>query len=112
MMSSRSKLPATWPIARCEWKLRAVEAGDAGGFLAAMLQRVEAERDEARGVVGAPDAENAALLVQLVVVERIGGQHCPRPALLGASYRCRVGAFVAPSPEPKLEMPHGELTFT
>ena len=55
--------------------MRAVEAGDAGRFLAAMLQRVEAERDEARGVVGAPDAENAAFLAQLVVVERIGGQH-------------------------------------
>ena len=63
-------------------EMRAVEAGDAGGFLAAVLERVEAERDEAGGVVGAPDAENAALLAELVAqVERIGGQHCSRPAL-------------------------------
>ena len=38
-----------------------------GGFLAAVLQRMEAERDEARRIVGAPDAEDAALLAQLVV---------------------------------------------
>ena len=56
-------------------ELRAVEAGDAGRFLAAMLQRVEAERDKGRGAVGAPDAEHAAFLAKLVVVERIGGQH-------------------------------------
>ncbi len=53
----------------------AVEADDAGRFLAAVLQRVEAERDEAGSGFGAPDSENAALLAQLVVVERIGGQH-------------------------------------
>ena len=53
----------------------AVEADDAGGFLAAVLERVEAERDEAGGAVGAPDSENAALLAELVVVERVGRQH-------------------------------------
>ena len=53
----------------------AVEAGDAGGFLAAVLERVEAERDEARRALGAPDSEDAALLAQLVVVERVGRQH-------------------------------------
>ena len=53
----------------------AVEAGDAGGFLPAVLERVEAERDEARGGLGTPDAEDAALLAQLVVVERVGRQH-------------------------------------
>ena len=62
-------------------EMLAVEAGDARRFLAAVLKRVEAERDEARRIVGAPDAEDAALLAQLVVVERIGRQHgpsCPR----------------------------------
>ena len=62
-------------------EMLAVEAGDARGFLAAVLQRVEPERDEARRIVGAPDAEDAALLAQLVVIERIGRQHgrsCPR----------------------------------
>ena len=53
----------------------AVEADDAGRFLAAVLQRMEAERDEAGGAVGAPDSENAAFLAQLVVVELVGGQH-------------------------------------
>ena len=53
----------------------AVEADDAGRFLAAVLQRVKPERDEAGGAVGAPDAENAAFLAELVVIERIGGQH-------------------------------------
>jgi hypothetical protein len=43
----------------------AVEAGDARGFLAAMLERVEAERDEARCALGAPDSENAALFASL-----------------------------------------------
>ena len=56
-------------------EMLAVEAGDPGRFLAAMLERVEAERDEARGIVGAPDAENAAFLAQFVVIERIGRQH-------------------------------------
>ena len=82
-------------------EMLAVEAGDAGGFLAAVLERVEAERDEARGVVGAPDAEDAALLAQLVVVERIGRQHrlgtpsCP--ARVNARHIGRGRAFVAPS---------------
>ena len=47
----------------------AVEAGDAGRFLAAVLQRVEAERDQRRGALRAGHAEDAALLAQLVVVE-------------------------------------------
>ena len=37
-------------------------------FLAAMLQRVQAERGDGRGVGHVPDAEYAALLVQLVVL--------------------------------------------
>ena len=47
---------------------------DAGGLLAAMLQRMQAEGDEARRVLHADHAEDAALLAQLVVVERMGGQ--------------------------------------
>ena len=60
IISSRSKLPATWPIARCEWKLLPSKLVIPAAFLAAVLQRVEAERDEARGIVGTPDAENPA----------------------------------------------------
>ena len=45
-----------------------IEGDDAGGFLAAMLQRVQAERGH-RGRVGyVPDTEHAAFFVQLVVV--------------------------------------------
>ena len=71
-------------------EMSTVVARDARGFLAAMLQSVEPERHEARRIVGTPDSEDAALFAQLVVVEWIGGQHCPQPALLGASYRCRI----------------------
>ena len=44
----------------------AVEGDDAGGFLAAMLQRVQAERGDGGGVGMAEDAEHAALLAQPV----------------------------------------------
>jgi hypothetical protein len=53
----------------------AVETGDAGRLLAAVLQGVQAKRDEAGRIVGTPDAENPALFVQFIVVEWIGGQH-------------------------------------
>ena len=46
----------------------AVEGDDAGGFLAAMLQRVQAERGDGRGVGMAEDAEHAAFLAQPVGV--------------------------------------------
>ena len=47
----------------------AVEADDAGGFLAAMLEGVEAERGQRRGVGMVEDAEDAALLMQAVLFE-------------------------------------------
>ena len=56
-------------------EMPAVEARDPGGFLAAVLKRVKAERNEARRIVGAPDAEHAAFLAELVIIERIGRQH-------------------------------------
>jgi integrase len=43
-------------------------------------ERMKAERDEVRRVVGTPDAEDAALFVQFVVIERIGRQHVPIPS--------------------------------
>src|SRR5258707_1271296 len=47
----------------------AVECHDAGGFLAAVLQRVQAERRD-RGGVGMPEnAEHAAFLMQAVRFE-------------------------------------------
>ena len=62
-------------------EMGAVIAGDARRFLAAMLQGVKPKRDEARGVIGTPDAEDSALFVQCVPVEgfeRIRGEHRPR----------------------------------
>jgi len=59
-------------------EMLAIESGDSRRFLAPMLKGMEAQRDEARRIVGTPDAEDAALLAQLVVVERIGRQHQSR----------------------------------
>ena len=53
----------------------AVEGGDPRRLLAAVLQRVQAERDQRGGTVIAVDADNAALLVQFVVIEWVGGEH-------------------------------------
>ena len=55
-----------------------VEAGHANRFLAAMLQRVEAKRDDRRGIARTDHAENAALFAQLVAIgikERVGKVH-------------------------------------
>ena len=49
-------------------EMRAVIAGDARRFLAAMLEGIEPERDEACGIVGTPDAEIPALFVQRIPV--------------------------------------------
>ena len=49
--------------------LDGVVADDAGGFLPAVLQRVQAEGHETRSVGDAVDAEHAALFVQTVVIE-------------------------------------------
>ena len=46
----------------------AVERGDAAGLLAAMLQGVQAERDDGAGLVGVIDAEDAAFETRPVVV--------------------------------------------
>ena len=47
-------------------QMQAVGGGDAGGFLAAMLQRVEAEIGFARGVGMAVDGDHAAFFVEFV----------------------------------------------
>src|SRR6476661_5223422 len=60
-------------------KMVPVKSGDAGAFLPAVLKRVQPERDEARRILPAPDAEDAALLAQLVVLERIGREHVLAP---------------------------------
>ena len=58
----------------------AVEGNDARRLLAAMLERVQPEHGQRRGIGVTEDAKNTALLAQLVVVERLRRQlvHCPR----------------------------------
>ena len=52
-----------------EMELGAVAGDDAGGFLAAMLERVEAEVGELRGFFVAEDAEDATVVVEVIVFE-------------------------------------------
>ena len=68
----------------------AVEGDDAGGLLAAVLQRVQAERGDGGGVGMAEDAEHAAFLAQPVGV-RIEdvSRHRVVPYLV-ASINCRM----------------------
>jgi hypothetical protein len=58
-------------------ELVAVPAGDARGLLAAVLERVEAQRHERGCALRIGNAENAALFAQLVVIERVRGKHQP-----------------------------------
>ena len=57
-------------------EMAAVVGDDARGFLAAMLQGMQAERGVGGGIGGPVDAEQRAFLVEFVVVRRaLGGQH-------------------------------------
>lgn len=56
-------------------KILAVEGSDARGFLATVLQGMKAQRHDRRGAVGAVNTKYAALLAELVVIERVGRQH-------------------------------------
>jgi hypothetical protein len=50
-----------------EMKLIAIAGDDAGGFLAAMLQRIEAEVREISGFRMAEDTEDTTFVVEMVV---------------------------------------------
>ena len=63
------KWSPTRPSAALGMEMVAVEADDAGRFLAAMLERVQPERGQGRGIGMVEDAEHAALLVQPVLFE-------------------------------------------
>jgi hypothetical protein len=54
-------------------KLRAIVGNDAGGFLASMLQCMQAEGDDCGCVLPAEDAEHAAFVVEMIV--GLGGKH-------------------------------------
>jgi hypothetical protein len=66
-------------------EMLAVERSDTRSLLAAVLQGMQAKRDEARRIVSTPNSKNAALFAQLVVVERIGRQH-----LVGLGWRREI----------------------
>ena len=72
-------------------ELPAVEGDDAGGFLSAMLQRVQAEHGQRAGIGMAENAEHAALLVQLVV---------DRARVLKASHGLSLAAVACRFDEP------------
>src|SRR3546814_632310 len=52
-----------------------VPAGDAGGLLAAVLERMKAKRNDCGGGFCPPYAEYAAFLAEFVIVKRMCGQH-------------------------------------
>jgi len=57
-------------------EVNSVEADDSGRFLPSVLEGVETERHEARGVLRTPYTKDAALLVQRVAVCLGKGQRC------------------------------------
>ena len=67
----RAEIVADLPHAAMGVELLAVIGDDAGRFLAAMLQRVQAERRQRRAVGMAVDAEDAAFFVQMIRIRNI-----------------------------------------
>ncbi|GAA2863215.1 hypothetical protein GCM10010837_12790 [Aminobacter niigataensis] len=55
-------------------ELAAVVGDDAGGLLAAMLERMQAQRDDGCCVLPAKDAEHAAFIVEMII--GLGGERC------------------------------------
>src|SRR5579883_1394845 len=70
-----AEILADMPHGAMGMELLAVIGDDARGLLSAVLERVKAERHQSGGFVVAIDAEDAAFLAQMVVVEGIGRQH-------------------------------------
>ena len=54
-------------MARWSIEIGAIAGNDAGGFLAAMLERIEAEVGEVGGFGMAEDAEDATFVVEVIV---------------------------------------------
>ncbi|GGJ64075.1 hypothetical protein GCM10011393_37960 [Sphingopyxis bauzanensis] len=62
-----------------------------------MLQRVQAQRNDRSGAVGAMNTKDAALLAELVVVERVCGEHDgPATRAVTGAHIGRAIANVAP----------------
>ena len=67
MTAGLVKVSPISPTCRSTWNCDAVIGDDAGRFLAAVLQRMQAERDDRRGVLPAENAEHAAFVVEMIV---------------------------------------------
>ena len=78
MTAGLVKLSADQADMAFDVELRAVIGDDAGRFLAAVLERVQSERDDCRGVLPAEYAEHAAFVVKMVVGLGQQGNVCHR----------------------------------
>ena len=85
--SRREKVSPTRPSRRSLWKRLPSIGDDAGGFLAAMLQRVQAERRDGGGIGVAENAEHAALFAQRVPFEVV----LESRSRLGAEFEIELG---------------------
>ena len=107
MVAPLEKWSPTRPCRRSEWNRAAVEGDNARRLLSAVLEGVQAERDDRRGVRMAEDAEHAAFLMQPVFVEidarsllpAPGSRSAPRLAPGGAGRR-RISVW-EPRPAPR-----------
>jgi hypothetical protein len=66
------KILADMPHGVVRMEMFAIMANDAGCFLAAMLQRMQAEGGNGGGRVFIDNAKNTAFFFQLIVIERMG----------------------------------------
>jgi hypothetical protein len=66
---ARGEVVADEAEAALGMEMRAIETDDAGGFLTPVLERVQAKRRKSGGIGMIEDAEDAALLVQPVLIE-------------------------------------------
>ena len=113
MVARAREVIADQPLSALRVEPDAVEGDDAGGLLAAMLQRVQAERGDGGGVGMVENAEDAALLAQPVAVgveagfvRRICGElrrrrrHCFGAGAKGAFLLIKASSFCLSIVEP------------
>ena len=90
-------------------ELHAVVRHDAGRFLAAVLEGVEAERGVGGCLGMSEDPEDAALLLEVIVVEGMGGQRLhrrsPLPVRCGRSVQGRLRGLIAVRKESRTRFP-------
>src|SRR5260370_35872268 len=87
----RAEILADMTHAAMGMELLAVIGQYPGGFVAAMLERVQAERNQRGGVGMAVNPEEAAFLGQMVVIVGIGCEHrCGHRAMVGRMLPCRA----------------------